>query len=135
MFSTPCGYSLGGGEPIETRAALAAAVGPITSAREALAMVAVIDEQVWVPISEVERAQIPALAEVYGWRPPPTALPAVQIEEHARGFVVRAPSFRRCGCDHHLMRRSFLVDRAGVVCTLDEPELMLAYSSKGACVD
>ena len=64
-----------------------------------------------------------------------TGLPLVEIEEHAAGYLVRAPRYVTCGCKHDLIRVAYWVSRDGSVCNVDEDPVTLAVSQNLQCVD
>jgi hypothetical protein len=120
---------------VDSAAQLVAAVAPVDTTAKAIGLVALLDRDVWLPFADGEREQLAGLSMRYGWQPYADAPVGVEVEEHAWGFVVRAPTVPSCGCGHHLVRRSFRVERSGAVCAVDEPEVALAFATTGLCID
>lgn len=106
---------------------------PITSASEALGLVALLDHSVFVPLTERERRAWTSDAGGYVSVEP--RLPWVEIEQHEEGWLVRAPRRARCGTCRDVVRRAWWVANDGRSCQLEEPPVVLARDVGEDCPD
>ncbi len=129
MMAFACHYELGeerAGTPTE----LAAMVGPVTTAGQALGLVA---------LHHVEIVD-PALVDLAGsshfnFRGIPDAPPTFEVEPLAAGgFRVHAAAYSTCGCTHHVLRLTFDVTDDGCVSRVASPPEPIAHSI-GVCID
>src|SRR5690606_22544833 len=106
----------------------------VEAPKEALGLVWFLDPDLFLPLTPDELAAW--RAEAAGYVAVEPELPWVEIEEHAEGFLVRAPRKVRCGCDHDLVRRAYWVAKDGRSCALTEAPVLLAkVAGEPECVD
>ncbi len=103
------------------------ALGRVTSDRQALGLVALLDPGVFLPLTPVE---LEAWAETaQGYKALETDATWVELEKHDHGWLVRAPRIAECGCQKDLVRRAFWVSKDGRSCQVQEVPVPLAQAT------
>lgn len=125
-----CSYTLGGRQ-IASETELAAALVPIDSPREALAMIGLarviaFDSELSSPRPEKKVRMPLAIAA----RTP--AVDAFDVARFEGGFIVRVPE--ESSCPHSVVRRAYRVTTEGSLCEANEPSILLDVGD-GICVD
>ena len=110
---------------LATRPQAGQQLAPIESEREALGLLAIVEQDLFLPLTEGERAVWTAEAPSYTAVEP--VLPWLGIETHDQGWLVRAPKRARCGCEHDIVRYAWWVSRTGRVCLVEETPVILAF--------
>jgi hypothetical protein len=124
-----------GKRAISTADELAEAVAPVDSVAEAMGLVAVQDQNVWVPYGPDADKLVADTNRWFGWYPLQEGPVKVEAEEHAWGYVLRVPAYAQCGCSHHLYKVAYRVTKDGTVCRLGEKPKVVAYAQKNICID
>lgn len=116
------------GTPLQTgdSGKLGPKLSPIDTPKAAYGLVALVDQDVFLPLTPLELAEWAEEAE--GYRAITPAEPWVQVEERTNGWIVRAARKVACGCERDLVRRAYWVDRAGNLCQIEETPVPLAQA-------
>jgi hypothetical protein len=118
--------SIGGkAQRLATRPQAGQRLAPVESAREALGLIGIIEQDLFLPLTPGELAAWSAESATYVATEP--AIPWAEVEEHEEGWLVRAPRRARCGCEHDLVRYSWWVSRLGRTCMVEETPVILAF--------
>lgn len=110
---------------LTTRPQAGQQLAPVESEREALGLLALVEQDLFLPLTEGERAQWLAEATAYTTVEPP--LPWLGIETHPKGWLIRAPKRARCGCEHDIVRYAWWVSHTGRSCLVEEAPVILAF--------
>ncbi len=113
---------------------LGPALAPIDNPAKALGLLAMLDRDLFLPLTAKELDRWAEVA-AESYRAVEPAIPWVDIEEKSRAFVVRAPRLVQCGCQHDLVRRAWWVSRDGRACQLEEMPEPLAIATDSTCID
>ncbi len=117
----------------DRRAQVGARLAPVESPAEALGLAWFLDTDLFLPLTPQELAEWAEASATYAAVEP--AVPWVEIEEHAEGWLVRAPRRASCGCNHDVVRRAYWVSKDGRSCPLVEAPVPLAVDRSPICID
>jgi hypothetical protein len=134
MFARACKI-VGPASSHSEREALTRALGPIDGPAKALGLVALLERDIFLPLSSAERTAAADSARFFKWQPYADQAAAVEVEPLETGYVVRLPQMRHCGCGHSIVRLAYQVGADGTVCRAKEKPVALAYGHRRICVD
>lgn len=108
-------------------------VAPIDTAAKAVGVVALMDDDVFLPLTPEEQAAW--VEQSAGYRVLSPENPWFEVERRNDGWLVHAARKVTCGCEHDLVRRSYWVDTKGRLCQLELPAVPLALAPEAECKD
>lgn len=118
----------GKAQRLATRPQAGQRLAPVETVQEAVGLVALVEQDLFLPLTprELERWA----EEAAGYTAVEPALPWVEVEKHKEGWLVRAPVRARCGCARDVVRRAWWVAINGRSCPVAETPLILAQAAE-----